>query len=259
MAVSGRHVPAGHHRGDDGGVGGERADGGAGSTGRRTGRAASASAAPRPVLAGHFLDRNEPARPQVGLVGATRARREFTVLSPALGADMGQSNPTSGYVRVRPQNAWLRAVNARSPGHPGQGMHSLSCMPPMTPAVRALTDLLSTLASPGQAPHRAARRPSAPRTQPMLEKATKSNTTRRYERPGTVGSSSHRHRRARTRGSGPAERRINRTQELRSVPATRLAAGHARLGLHPVLPSPAQREAARCHDQHKLPQRMPGR
>jgi dihydrofolate reductase len=120
-------------------------------------------------------------------------------------------------------------------------------------------DLLSTLASPGQAPHRAARRPSAPRTQPMLEKATKSNTTRRYERPGTVGSSSHRHRRARTRGSAPAERRINRTQALRSVPATRLAAGHARLGLHPVLPSPAQREAARCHDQHKLTQRMPGR
>jgi hypothetical protein len=40
MAVSGRHVPAGHHRGDDGdahgGVGGERAaDGGAGSTRRR--------------------------------------------------------------------------------------------------------------------------------------------------------------------------------------------------------------------------------
>ena len=40
MAVSDRHVPASHHRGDDGdahaGVGGERADGaGAGSTGRR--------------------------------------------------------------------------------------------------------------------------------------------------------------------------------------------------------------------------------
>ena len=38
MAVPGRHVPAGHHRGDDGdahgGAGGERAaDGGAGSTG----------------------------------------------------------------------------------------------------------------------------------------------------------------------------------------------------------------------------------
>jgi len=31
--------------------------------------------------------------------------REFRVLSPALGADMGQSNPTSGYVRVRPQDA----------------------------------------------------------------------------------------------------------------------------------------------------------
>ena len=136
MAVSGRHVPAGHHRGDDGdahgGAGGERADGGAGSTGRRTGRAASASAAPRPVLAGHFLDRNEPARPQVGLVGATRARREFRVLSPALGADMGQSNPTSGYVRVRPQNAWLRAVNACStkvpwtsrPGHAQPQLHA---------------------------------------------------------------------------------------------------------------------------------------
>jgi hypothetical protein len=40
MGVSGHHVPAGHHRGDDGdahgGVGRERAaDGGAGSTGRR--------------------------------------------------------------------------------------------------------------------------------------------------------------------------------------------------------------------------------
>jgi hypothetical protein len=37
MAVSGRHVPAGHHRDDDGaahgGVGGERTDGGAPSTG----------------------------------------------------------------------------------------------------------------------------------------------------------------------------------------------------------------------------------
>ena len=51
-------------------------------------------------------------RPQVGLAGATRARREFRVLSPALGADMGQSNPTSGSVRVRPQDAWSRAVNA---------------------------------------------------------------------------------------------------------------------------------------------------
>jgi transketolase len=30
-------------------------------------------------------------------------------------------------------------------------------------------------------------------------KATKSSTTRQYERPGTAGSSSHRHRRARTR------------------------------------------------------------
>ena len=47
------------------------------------------------------------------------------------------------------------------------------------------------------------------------------------------GSSSHRHRRARTRGSAPAERRINRTQALRSVPATRLAAGHARLDSAP--------------------------
>ena len=39
MAVPGRHVPAGHHRGDDGdahgGAGGERADGGAGPAGRR--------------------------------------------------------------------------------------------------------------------------------------------------------------------------------------------------------------------------------
>jgi hypothetical protein len=39
MAVPGRHVPAGHHRGDDGdvhgGAGCERAGGGAGSTGRR--------------------------------------------------------------------------------------------------------------------------------------------------------------------------------------------------------------------------------
>jgi hypothetical protein len=40
MAVSGRHVPAGHHRGDDGGAhggaGGERAaGGGAGPAGRR--------------------------------------------------------------------------------------------------------------------------------------------------------------------------------------------------------------------------------
>jgi len=34
MAMSGRHLSAGHHRGDDGGVGGERAaGGGAGSTG----------------------------------------------------------------------------------------------------------------------------------------------------------------------------------------------------------------------------------
>ncbi len=70
MAGSGRHVSAGHHRGDDGdahdGVGGERADGGAGPAGRRAGRAASVSAAPRPVLADHFLDRYEPARPRVG-------------------------------------------------------------------------------------------------------------------------------------------------------------------------------------------------
>jgi hypothetical protein len=37
MAVPGRHITAGHHRGDDGdahgGVGGERADGGAGRQG----------------------------------------------------------------------------------------------------------------------------------------------------------------------------------------------------------------------------------
>jgi hypothetical protein len=96
----------------------------------------------------------------------------------------------------------------------------------------ALTGFLSTLASPGHAPHGAARRLSAPRTQSMLEKATKSSTTRQYERPGTAGSSSHRHRRARTRGPAPAQRRINRTQALRPVPATRFAAGHARLGLH---------------------------
>ena len=166
MTVSGRHVPAGHHRGDDGGAGGERADGGAGSTGRRTGRAASASAAPRPVLAGHFLDRNEPARPQVGLVGATRARREFTVLSPALGADMGQSNPTSGYVRVRPQNAWLRAVNACStkvpwtsrPGHAQPQLHAshdTRRASPYRPLIHARQP------RPGATPGR--RRPSAPR------------------------------------------------------------------------------------------------
>ncbi len=89
--------------------------------------------------------------------------------------------------------------------------------------------------------------------------ATKSSTTRQYERPGTAGSSSRRHRRARTRGPAPAQRRINRTQALRSVPATRFATGRARLGLHPVLPSPAQREAERCHDQHKLTQHMSGR
>ena len=46
-----------------------------------------------------FFDRNEPARPQVGLVGATRTRREFRVLSPALGA---------GYRTVQP-SWWLRA------------------------------------------------------------------------------------------------------------------------------------------------------
>ena len=46
-----------------------------------------------------------------------------------------------------------------------------------------------------------------------------------YERPGTAGSSSRRHRHAKTRGPAPAQRRINRTQALRSVPATRFAAG----------------------------------
>jgi hypothetical protein len=35
MAVPGRHVPAGHHRGGDGGAGGEHAAGGAGPAGRR--------------------------------------------------------------------------------------------------------------------------------------------------------------------------------------------------------------------------------
>ena len=92
-------------------------------------------------------------------------------------------------------------------------MHSLSCMPPMTPPVRALTDLLSTLASPGQAPHRAGAGRPLPGTQPMLEKATKSNTTRRYERPGTAGSSSHRHGRAKTpdqrqQNAGSTERKL---------------------------------------------------
>jgi hypothetical protein len=106
----------------------------------------------------------------------------------------------------------------------------------------------------GQQPGR-----QATRTQPMLGKATKSSTTRQYERPGTAGSSSRRHRRARTRGSAPAERKINRTQALRFMPSTRFAAGGARLGLHPVLLSPAQREAERCHDQHKLTQHMSGR
>ena len=48
MAVSGPHVPAGHHRGDDGGVGGERAAyGGAGSTGAGRGRSASGHARAR--------------------------------------------------------------------------------------------------------------------------------------------------------------------------------------------------------------------
>ena len=194
--------------------------------------------------------------------GATRARREFRVLSPALGADMGQSNPTSGYVRVRPQNAWLRAVNACStkvpwtsrPGHAQPQLHDshdTRRASPYRPLIHARQPRPG--ATPGSTP--AVRSPHSA----DIGKATKSNTTRRYERPGTAGSSSHRHRRARTRGSAPAERRINRTQALRSVPATRLAAGHARPGLHPVLPSPAQREAARCHDQHKLTQRMPGR
>jgi hypothetical protein len=59
------------------------------------------------------------------------------------------------------------------------------------------------------------------------EKATKSNTTRQYERPGTAGSSSRRHRRIGIRGPAEAEPRVNRTQALRSAPATRLTTGHA--------------------------------
>lgn len=50
---------------------------------------------------------------------------------------------------------------------------------------------------------------------PDHQQATKSSTTRQYERPATAGGSSRRHRRARTRGPVPAHRRINRTQALK--------------------------------------------
>jgi hypothetical protein len=67
MAMSGRHVPAGHHRGDDGdahgGAGGERAaGGGAGSTGRRAagGPLADRETALPPSRARHAPGRRSP-------------------------------------------------------------------------------------------------------------------------------------------------------------------------------------------------------
>jgi hypothetical protein len=131
-------------------------------------------------------------------------------------------------------------------------MHSRGCLPPTTPAMRALTDLYARRQL-GQAPHRAALRRSAP-PHSDAGKATKSNTTLQYERPGTAGSSSRRHRRTGIRGPAPAERRVNRTQALRSALATRLTTGHADRARTRFCALPAQRGAARCHDQHKLTQ-----
>jgi hypothetical protein len=93
--------------------------------GRRAGRAASASAAPRPVLA----DRSS-ARSQAGLVGTTRARPEFRVMGPALGADMGQSNPVLAGAedRHRKGNARLavRLLDQVTPAMPA-GSQALPC------------------------------------------------------------------------------------------------------------------------------------
>lgn len=82
-----------------------------------------------------------------------------------------------------------------------------------------------------------------PRT-PMSGKATKSNTTRQYERPGTAGSSSRRHRRIGIRGPAPAEPRVNRTKALRSAPATRLTTGHVHRADTRFCPLPPARSCA---------------
>ena len=179
--------------------------------------------------------------------------RPVTVEVTANRAERLRARPTAGCIVTRCERLEHESALTSRPGHAQPQLpasHDTCRTSPYRPLIHARQP------RPGATP--AARRPSAPRTQPMMEKP-RNQTQRPYERPGTVGSSSHRHRCARTRGSAPAERRINRTQALRSAPAARPAAGHARPGLHPVLPSPAPREAARGHDQHKLTQRMPGR
>jgi hypothetical protein len=121
MAVSGRHVPAGHHRGDDGdahgGAGGERAaDGGAGSTGRR-----SAGGPPAATLA----DR-ESALPSSRARHAGRLRSlEATGSRPvrswgrAVSVEQGQRRQAAAHARGRRAVIELRGgpqVDMNSPG-----------------------------------------------------------------------------------------------------------------------------------------------
>ena len=87
-------------------------------------RAGLASSAPRPALA----DRSS-ARSQAGLVGTTRARPEFRVMGPALGADMGQSNPVlagAGTAIAKATRLAVRLLDQATPAMPA-GSQPLPC------------------------------------------------------------------------------------------------------------------------------------
>jgi len=147
--VSGRHVPAGHHRGDDGdahgGVDGERADGGAGSTGRRAAggppaatfadrestlppsRGAARSPPPEP--------RGEPRRrrhEQSGVIVVTPiepARGPADDLVPVTGHPQRQPGVTRVLLRGRPYAGPVRAP-VSADADQVQGLHALAGLRP---------------------------------------------------------------------------------------------------------------------------------
>ena len=131
-------------------------------------------------------------------------------------------------------------------------MHSRGCLPPATPAMRAVTDLYARR-QPGQAPHRAALRPSTPPHSDVGKRPR--NQTQHGSMNGRAQPAAHRAGTSAPGSAGQRQQNAGLTEPSPKIRACHKTHNRTRRSRpHPVLPSPAQRGAARCHDQHKLTQ-----